>query len=163
MAGIVWDDLIIALGTLASGAVTQTNSRIDSARENGFRVLRTDYVMGLKYTSSDVTDGPIAIGLNADASNTEIQEMFDADPQASFDRPANEKSSRPAWLLEVMAPPTLAAEAGLNTARGTVNIKWSLPEGAVLKWWAFNMDQATLAGGIVVHILAKHYGVWLKD
>ena len=43
MAGIVWDDITLTLGTLGNKTATGTNSKIDAARLQGFRVLRTEW------------------------------------------------------------------------------------------------------------------------
>ncbi len=164
MAGIVWDQLTLALGALAADSSTQINSKIDNARENGFRVLRTDYTVGITYLpGTHEGDGPFAFGLQVNASNAELQEIFDADPQSSINRNLNEESSRPCWLLGVLGPPQSASGSAMSMVTGTVNIKWSIPEGSNLKWWVYNMTSLAANSGMVLEILAKHYGVWLKD
>ncbi len=159
MAGIVWDKLTMALGALAAGDVTNANSKIDSSRLQGFRVLRTEYFITWREATSG--EGPIIVGMAHDLSNDETKETWSADPQRKGDPEADSgaRVMRPVWPLEAFLAETAG---GRRVAKGVVKIGWSFPEGTPLKWWVLNQG-IILTNGSDIDIIAKHYGVWLKD
>ena len=162
MAGIVYDDLALVLGALATKTAVQGASKIDASRAQGFRLLKTQYWVEVIGKTND--QGGIIVGLSHNLSVTEIKECIEADPQGSkaIHRPESEASSRPIWPL-VLIPSTVTSIEDKLVAMGELKPGWSAPEGSTFNWFAFNLSTGTLTTGTQVKIFAKHYGVWLKD
>ncbi len=159
MAAIQWDELEDPTGALAAGSAGVINSRIDSGRLNGFRVLRTEYFLRVKGLS--VNEGPLLVGLAHDLSAAEIQEALGADPQRSNDTTLSPRAMRPVWPLALFENDSVGNQKMI--AQGVVKINWSIPEGTNLVWWQMNRDTDALQSGGTLNITAKHFGVWLRD
>ncbi len=158
---IVYDDVTITLGTLGSKTVIHGTSKIDSARTNGFRVMKGDYWMD--YIGKTATEGPIVLGYNIGLSTAEVAEAIVDDPQSSTaDKNAGE-TMRPVWPLELVPLTHATIGVGVSALKGTFNPKWSVPEGQSSNWFAFNMDGGALTTGMSVRIFCKWFGVWLRD
>ncbi len=158
MASIVWEGVNIAPGTLAEDSFKSTASKIDASRLQGFRVLKTEYFGAVNGMTTG--EGPLVLVLAHDMSQVEMKECFDANPQRSNDLAASEQARRPMWPLEILQ----ANSDGDGKAffQGVAKIGWSIPEGTDLFWAVVNLG-AALTTGATVRILAKHFGVWLKD
>ncbi len=154
----------VALGSLASLDAVTTSSKIDSARERGFRITKTEYFVDMY--SADGEDGPLVYGLAVALNAAEVEEALEADPQSANDVPAQEQVQRPIFPLGII-PRTHADDTASTNKRVpiqlmTKSLNWSIPEGANLIWWFYNLGGALAAGALGV-IFAKHYGVWLND
>ncbi len=160
-AGIVYDNGQITVGSLANAIGVVLASKIDSARENGFRVLKTEY--WIKWRDFDAGDGTVVVGLAAAQGATNIKDSFEADPQSAGagDQEALMNTMRPVFPLAVLDAIN-AAQLNVD-AHGVFNMKWSMQEGMNLNWFVFNISGATIATGSNIKFFAKHYGVWLKD
>ncbi len=159
MSGINWDSFSKTLGTLAGDTTTAETSKIDSARENGFRILRTEWFLTLKGSTPD--EGPIEFGLSADVSATEIDECLTSDPQRPSQPGEIEESMRAVWPMGVLVESTEGN--GRIVQQGVTKIGWSIREGTSLRWWFRNHSVNALTTGSTVKGLAKHFGVWLCD
>ncbi len=159
LASIVWDNTELTLGTLGSQTAISTTSRIDAGRLQGFRVLRTEYFVIMR--GATVGDDPVVFGLCHDLSNAEIAETFGADPQRPGDPGLEEMAMRPVWVLGSLAANNDGD--GRVVLDGVKKLGWSIQEGTPLKWFAFNHGPGALSTGGEINILAKHFGVWLKD
>ncbi len=106
-------------------------------------------------------EGPVLVGMAHDLSATEIEETLGADPQRSGDPTAEPRAMRPVWPLGQMF--NNSAGNGQIILEGVQKIGWSIPEGTDLKWFVQNVSGATLTTGSVFRIIAKHFGVWLRD
>ena len=158
---IIYDDVTVTMGAaLTKTAVLGTGSKIDSARENGFRVLRTDYWVDFAGKTSG--EGPIMVGASVAQDAPTVAQTINTDPQDSSDYGGNAQTKRPVWLLELLEQGETGGPSGRNL-KGSFKPRWSAPEGENFDWWAYNMDTATLTTGLLVRIFAKHYGVWLRD
>ena len=104
-------------------------------------------------------EGPIELFMCHDLSTAEMAEVFAADPQRSHDPNLEEQAMRPLWPLALLANLT---EDSNKVGHGVSTIGWSFPEGTILKWGAWNKGSA-LTTGTVIHVVAKHFGVWLRD
>ncbi len=162
-SGIVYDDVMITVGALASKAAIIAGGKIDSARLNGFRVLKTQY--WIDWEGKTDADGPIMIGLSEGLTAAEVASCINADPQSSSELVNNANTKRPVWPLEMLSKQAIEAGAsnGQGAFKGDAKIQWSVREGRTLSWWAFNMEAVALAAGTLVNIFAKHFGVWLND
>ncbi len=158
MAGIFWDELQLALGTLGAGTTIQINSRLDSSRLQGFKLLRTEYdvqVFGLT-----AAEGPVHVSLCHDLTTTEHEETLGGDPQRAKDPDLSEKAMRPVWPLGHLYH---EGGIGVTSLRGVIKLGWSFPEGTPMKWCFNNRFGTSLTTGAQVRLTAKHFGVWLRD
>ncbi len=153
----------LAVGALASlDAIAVSDEKIDGTRLEGFRVMKTEYFMNAE--GGTVDQGPVLIGVAPNLNAQEIEEAIEADPQQRVDIPATEQVMRPVFPLEIIGRALVEARASsLETMKGVFNLKWSIPEGQGLVWFAYNLDLGALTSGLILTIYAKHYGVWLKD
>ncbi len=159
MAGIVWDDTNVALGSLGAGIAVTAASKIDSARLQGFRVLRTEWYMGV--TGMTTGEGPLLLGMSVGLSAAQIQGGIQGDPQRSHDVTESDQAQRPIWPLQVFM--ANADGDGTIVAQGVIKLGWSVPEGVSLNFFVINFTASALTTGAVVNVIAKHFGVWLRD
>ncbi len=165
-AGIVYDDVEIALSTLGSKAAILSESKIDSLREQGFRVLKTQY--WIEFLGKADGEGPLVVGLSCGQDAAHLAGAISADPQGQFDTPeevANEAAKRPVWPLYLIARSALkSGTAGFaNFDTQELKPQWSAREGGHFDWFVYNMDGGALTTGCTIRIFAKHFGVWLDD
>jgi len=158
MASIVWDLITISPGALAQGDFVIAGSKINASRLQGFRVLKTQYWISMRNATAG--EGGFLVGLSHALSVAELAEMVDAAPQRPNDTAGSERARRPAWPLEMLI--ANADGDGKVYAEGVATIGWSIQEGTALDWWVANFA-TTKTTGTVVNIIAKHFGVWLKD
>jgi len=98
--------------------------------------------------------------LQHDLSIAEAAEVITADPQRANDVNSDEQAKRPLWPLETMQ----VDDPDSLTGKGVAKIGWSIPEATSLFWFIFNMDPSSpLSTGGSITVVAKHFGVWLKD
>ncbi len=160
-SGIVYDNAQVTLGALANGAAALQASKIDSARENGFRVLKTQWWVQWRFPTA--SEGPVmfglAIGVDADAVATIIQ----ADPQSAGSNAIidNTQTKRPLWPLAMLHAED--TDARHLHDKGEVMPRWSVQEDQTMQWWGFNVSGSTLTTGSQLKFFAKHFGVWLRD
>ncbi len=149
---------IASLGALAVVAIT---TKIDAARERGFRVLKIEGFVTLK---GSVNDEYVVFGLAGPSlSTTLIKEALDADPQSPNDTAAHEEAMRPLWPL-VMLGDDDSGDSHNMPQRFTVNPRWSYPEGTFMSFYAQNPDDDALSGASQQIIGSwKAFGVWLND
>lgn len=156
---ILYDDVVIDVGALASKDAISVDSKIDSSRLNGFRVMKTEY--WISYEGKTTAQGPIMVGYSPTLTAQQVENGIEADPQVSSAVDETAKSKAPIFPLEMIgAEGTAKVE---DSFKGSFNPRWSTPEGVSAIWWAYNMDAAVLTTGLLIHIFAKHYGVWLRD
>ncbi len=159
MASILWELVVLTAGALASGDFLIAGSKIDASRIQGFRILKTQYFMSMRGATTG--QGGLLVGMSHALSNSELGEMLDANPQRPKDTAASEQARRPAWPLEILM--ANADGDGRVSAQGEAKIGWSIQEGTGLDWWLMNASNSTLTTGAVIVVIAKHFGVWLKD
>ncbi len=88
MADIVWDFLTMMPGALASGDFVIAASRIDTARIQGFRILKTEWYVSMRNATTG--EGGFLLGMCHDLTAAELASMVDADPQRPKDTAASE-------------------------------------------------------------------------
>ncbi len=159
MAQILHESQTWTLGTLAAKDVISTTSLIDAAKENGFRILRTEWWASLRGVAN--AEGPILIGMAANLSAAEIEITLEANPENSNTASEGHNANRPVWPLAVLENDGNGGHKASD--RGILKPSWSIPEGSFVTWFAWNLDSSTLTTGGSVTIYAKHFGVWLKD
>ncbi len=159
MAGIIYDDTTINLSTLPAGTAIILPSKIDASREQGFRILRTEW--HIAYDGITIGEGPVVFGFSCNVAATEIEACIEADPQDSADRVGNTQSSQPVWPLVYQA--RSEGENGIEPLNGMLKPRWTVPEGEQANWFAYNRSSSALTTGGVFFVFAKHFGVWLND
>lgn len=161
---IVYDLQTITLGALAQDtAILATGGKIDSARLNGFRVVKQKY--WIDWYNKTSSEGPIIVGFQANQTVTQVTETLNADPQSQVADQNDPVTKRPIWPLALV--PYKAASNGDNGDGGPqfcgeFIVRWSVPEGQSATYWAFNLGPA-LTTGTIIKIYTKYYGVWLRD
>ncbi len=157
----VFDEgVIISLASLAAKDSISGSSKIDAARENGFRVVKSE---GWAFLKAQVVDEPVLFGIAARAmSASEIEEVIEVDPQSMFQVPEAEQALRPVFPMGAI----MGSSAGVfNPPVHFMNdIPWSYREGSAMFYWAYNPDNdAFSAGSQELILFVKHTGVWLRD
>jgi len=155
-------------GTLTLGAqgaldVLSTNTKIDGARKQGFRVTKSNWFF--QATGKTATEGPIIIGIACNADAAEIEAAIEADPQAPSDDDSRGMGVyiKPLFLMGI-AQTEFPAAGDAVMKPFTVSYGkngWSIPEDQALTVWAYAMGALTT--GTVIRFFAEHFGVWLRD
>ncbi len=163
----VYDVINIDLSTLAAFDAISAESKIDAAREMGFRIIESEIYIDVY--DKPVNTGGIMVGIAVDLSAAEIELTIENDTQSNA--PGNAvgeaRVKRPVWPLGIVSHDATFGTIVWSKAAGGVNWKpspkgWSIPEGSFLTYWAYCLD-TTLTGATQVTIFAKHKGVWLRD
>lgn len=76
----LYEDLKITLGTLGADTTILGPSRIDAARENGFRIMKTQYWTDLE--GKTVGEGPFVFGFSIGLSTGQVAAAIAANPQS---------------------------------------------------------------------------------
>lgn len=151
----------MSLGALAAKEAVTVAGSIDNTNEQGFKVLRTEWFIGIYQMKEDER---ILVGLCHDLTKEEVAEAINATPKRAGDPGESEKAMRPIWPLANFAGGLSSTATDHFQDKGVAKLGWSFPEGTQLKWFAYNHDNsAALIGGIEVFVIAKHFGVWLRD
>ncbi len=159
-AGIIYDIDQFSLGTLANKDAIQKQSKIDANKENGFRILRSEWKATLGGIAA--SEGPILFGFAAGSLTAQqIEDCLESDPQKQYVPDVTEESMRPVWPLALFFKS--ASGDGHVNAEGVAKFNWSIPEGDFASWWAYHMGSGTLTTGATMSYAVKHFGVWLKD
>ncbi len=157
----VFDNLEIAVASLAANTGILGASKIDNSREQGFRsIMQEGNIKGVAFAEDN---GPILVGYaNSALSLSEIEETLEADPQSSFDKPAGEQVSRKLSFLGYLSGPAAGADVSKDFV---TKHRESFPEGTSITYFVYNTDTATAitANSQTVKIHIKHVGVWLRD
>lgn len=140
-----------------------TTSKLDGARERGYRLARIDWNVSL---ATDQNEGPLIFGLAKGAVDTaaEIETVVEEDPQDAVGMVAMLNKFSYVKALGVLqtkagAFVTQVPDSGLFE-KTVLNI--SVPEGDELVYWVYNGGVAAFGTG-VFFMNAVHYGVWLND
>lgn len=158
---IIREKPTITLGTLnAATAIKQTSGGVAGSMGEDFRLIKTEvfiYVEG-----ANVDEGPITVGI-ADENLTvaEIAECLATEgPKDRNENAESEQSHRPVWELVVIENDS-AERGGVHQPIEKV-LRWTFSAAEGWCWFAYNDSGAQLAGGTIVRIRAKHFGVWLS-
>lgn len=155
---IVYDDVSFALGTLGAKGGALANSKIDASRLNGFRVVKVEY--WACYSGKTAAEGPIMVGLSFGQASADIDACIEADPQGHLEDRDDGDTKRPLFPLFMLEKDNASSSEAIH---GTINPRWSVPEGYAMNYFAYNMDGSALTTGTEIQIFAKIYGVWLRD
>lgn len=160
---ILREIVTLTLGALAAEDCIATTSKIDASRTEGFRIMRSE--IAVAYKGMTQGEGPIEVGMAFNADQDEIEQCIEADPQGMNDVGQvnlQHQANRPVFPIGVIQ----AQEVSGKLFEGAFRVfkpTWSVPEGGLLSWYAYNGDNAALTTGGEVRFFVKHYGVWLRD
>lgn len=162
---LLYDDVVITLSTLGAATAVTATSKIDNSRENGFRVIKTQY--WVDWFGKTAVEGPLMVGIAFGVNASEIAETISDDPQSRLKDFNDAETRRPVFPL-VMIPTASTDAGGVTPSQGAfpmseITLRWSAPEGSSVLWFAFNAGGGALTTGAGVAIFAKHFGVWLND
>ncbi len=133
-------------------------SKMDTAREQGFRVMKGELFVGSDNFAAGENVVLYAIGPSLD--NTKATEAIESDPQLG-DAVSREAPMRPVWPLCVIGDDNKQPNNGMPIVWKP---RWSFPEGTGLQFGCYNFgDTALSAASQTVFVHGKYYGVWLKD
>lgn len=157
MSGIYYDVIRMSLGAMSSDTATAATTKCDTTRLQGFRVLRTEWFA--QWDDFTAGEGPVVWGFCGDLTAAEVAEVFLADPQRANDTNLAEQAERPLWIQDIYSD----IGDSYCISKGVWKPNWSFPEGTPLKAFAFNPNSEAITTGSTMLIVAKHFGVWLKD
>lgn len=160
---IVWDFVEMSLGAVAALAAVNIGTKIDAARDQGFRVMKakTAVCWDLKTTG----DGPIILGFSANQTNLGVEECLEADPQnPNTDGGGQDqfRANRACWPI-AMVNVTETNGRLANGAFVDIPIKWSMPEHGNFDTFAYNNGSGAMTAGMLITFATKLFGVWLRD
>ncbi len=157
---ILHGTIVSTIASLAAGGVNSIVTKIDAARNRGFRVLKIEGFVAIK---AGVVDEHVVFGLaGPNLTNTEVKEALDADPQDPNDIPANEQAMRPVWPLTMLQGE--AAQVAVRPTAFSLNPRWSYPEETFMSFYVQNPDDSAISAGSQQIIGSwKAFGVWLND
>ncbi len=167
MGAILYDQVNTNYGALAALGVAEIQGGYHDALVDDFRIIKTQYQIGIRAAAGVVLqDGPLIFGM-ADASltSTEIKECIDSRVLNQGQVPEEEESMRPVWPLEIfnVLDPD-AGNGGMSPGpiTGSFNPRWTFrnPEG--FTYWIFNLGNVVTITGSFIQGLFKHFGVWVK-
>ncbi len=135
--------------------------------QDDFRLIKMEYTFWVDGATFVVADGPLSLWIaNGELNLGEIEESIEVQgPVDRNDRLNMERAERYVTQLGVL--PFVEASSGVrplfpmdgSVAEKTIRWTFSNPEGWV--FCVYNEGTGLTTGG-VVHMRAKHYGVWLQ-
>ncbi len=157
-------ETLLTLGALGQSTASIVNTKTDGSNEQGIK-LKT--LKGAMYFDGKTTaEGPIAIGIAAGLSASEIAEAFTADPQRHEDPNASEAANRkvfPIWLISRRS--TQSNDDISDNVRSIRDLRaptWTLDESEALVWFAFNYG-AALTTGTIIRLTSHRVIDWERD
>ncbi len=163
------EDNNLTLGALGGAAAAFGTSKIDAAREQGFRLVRSTFRIVMSGKTD--TEGPIMIGVCANVPDVGALAAYLANDPSGISA-ADLRSDN--WFVKVIGliarnQVEIPNGPGIGNGMPWMEIEisygkngWSIPEGSALNLFAFNAG-STLTTGTVFLWNAEHFGVWLKD
>ncbi len=156
----ITDNVNINTSSLAAGTGILGASKIDAARERGFRTLFQKGVVD--WQGSDGSGGPVLVAsLTEDMTLAQFEAIIEQDPQDDFD-PEEEDISKRRWFKLAYLQVSAGGGEGVTKEINT-RTKWSYPEGSAMSYVAYNIGGSALDAANNVRIFITHTGVWLKD
>ncbi len=155
------DNLEINISSLAAVTGILGASKIDAARENGFKSLVQKGIIALDGSVVTAPTGqPIMVGLTRlNLANLEV--AIENDPQNSL--PVNQEDAKKFyWILGYLN--TYDASSEGSTFKFSTRHKITVIEGTALQFFAYNIDTVTgIPATSQLKIFCEHLGVWLRD
>jgi len=143
------------LSTLASFDLL--SGTLLSVSDNEYRLASVNATWAINGLT--VTEGPILVGIaHGDYTDAEIEEAIEASASIlKADKIAAEQANRLVRIVGVLGL-TGNAEIGDGMVIKT-KLNWAIPEGVVLKFFAYNQNASPLSTGAVVNVAGM---TWIK-
>ncbi len=163
---ILREELSITLSTLGTDTGILMTGGIGTTLAEDFRIIKTEYSAWVDGATFVAGDGPLSIWIaNGDLTLAEMTETLDLiGPLDRSDRISMERAERYVTQLGVIS--FVEASSGISQlfpADGGIaekTIRWTFSNGKGWSFLIFNEGTALTTGG-VVHLRAKHFGVWV--
>ncbi len=156
---LLHEEVLLTVGALSAGAAKTQQTKIDSAREQGFSIKKAKYNM--VYSGKTDGEGPVLFGYSIGLTAVEIAEALDADPQSSQDAPAVDEANRRVYPLEWIPIDSTESSRAIDMRLKRYSIPWTIDEGITLSW--FVRANGALTTGMLVKIASVYYGEWQRD
>lgn len=128
------------------------------APEEDFRILRMDFFVSARLVEAN--EEPMLIGLaDNELTAAEIEEAIEASPVDRNDHLAMERSHRPVWLLGLLRREGASTTLYLE---GSWDKRWTFSDTEGWTFFGYNMGANAYDANVVVDVVAKYYGVWVK-
>ncbi len=158
----------LTLAGLAFGAFVSGDS--DVGLDMDFRILRSDITAVARAVTSTEGNGLILYMHEGDLSAAEAEENIELDGPVRLGQQIEEETAT-RWVRRVgiLQGSDIATERVFTNEHGggllTINPRWTFRRARTVgqggwNWGVFNSG-ATVTTGIVLDILATHYGVWV--
>jgi len=151
---------IITLSTLGAAAAIKAASNI--GLQEDFRLIKTEFFV---FQTAMTADEYVIIGISdTELSAAEVAQSYNVDgPVDRNDNLANEQSHRPVWPICIITEGGTGSDSDLPGGGLPIEktIRWTFSDTEGFTFHAFNPGTAALTTGGVIHITAKHYGVWV--
>ncbi len=156
----------VTLGALAAGIIVKDASQIDSARLQGFRIVKSRFFITM--TGKTTAEGPLLFGVACNFPDvTAIKSALEADPQGKTANDLRGEGTYLRLLDTVGLVPTVFPSSDEGTGKmyevSYGKNGWTIPEGRELALFFMNQDSSALTTGTAFHWEAEHFGVWLND
>ncbi len=153
----------VSIGALGALDVVTGVSKIDAARLNGFKVIKSEIFANLHGKTAN--EGPIMFGLACNMTAAQIEAALEADPQSSVesDEKGDGQMLKPLGIIGKHVTGGSVDPINFPPSGWSKDVKWSIIEGQTLLYWVYNMSGSTLTSGATINIFAQHFGVWLRD
>ncbi len=157
------DNVEINIANLAALTAVLGPSRIDAARENGFRTVVQEGTISLDGTVlSAPTGGPVMVGFTTDLSLVELNGAIENDPQDSM-KVNNEDATKKIFVLGYLHSVNTGGNANASMLFKK-KFQLSIHEGETMQFFAYNTDLTeSIPDTSQVKIFCEHLGVWLRD
>ncbi len=167
---IVKEQTAISLGALAAQDVALANSAVQL--DEDFRILKSEITAVGRAVTSLEGQGLILYMTEGSLTSAQVEENIEQNgPLRQGDQVEEEIASRWVRRVGITVGPTVNETERVfrNENSGgllKINPRWTFRRGRTATeggWnWAVYNDGATVTTGIVVQLLATHYGVWVS-
>ncbi len=166
---IVHEQQTLALLGLAGQALVATSSAV--SLDSNFRILKTELTATLTGLTSGEGNGLLLYMTEGDLNDASIEANIELNgPKRLGDSAEEEIASRWVRLIGTLDGEAVAAERMFhNDMDGsiiTIKPRWTFIRGRTATeggWnWSVYNNGVTITTGVVVRIIATHYGVWTK-
>ncbi len=155
---IIYQNSILALGTLADGATLKASTAL--TLEEDFRLIKTEHHIVWEGHTQD--ENPILLGIaDNNLSAAEIAEALTSSPANRNDNVLMAQALRPVWDISQVGD----TPSGVWPDRGDKlekTIRWTFSNPNGWTWFAHNISGAALTIGTIVNVRSKHFGVWVS-
>lgn len=163
MVEILYTYTEIDVTSLAGDTAKIATSKIDTIREQGFRVSAVDFCA--RMTCTGTNSNVIICGLAVGQTVTQVTDTISANPEGLGNRTEQfeqNKANTPLWPFGVLIG-SLEVDKLDGGKMIHKKLNWSVIEDDHLDFFCFNASSAAVAATTKVFMFIKVFGVWLRD